>query len=359
MSSAKNSILFYLALSPLGYVLLTHLHHTLLPFNVLQKTECRDPAKLFETYSAPGFHDILDRIVCVLVRFCSHAINDPMCFPMTATLMGLATTVYVVMSVERARFNNNKLLAPIMITIGNVIGTGVIAPLAWLPFYGWSLRKYHSNQKQVQRTPSPISTSKHASIKSSVIGASARQLVMPHVEPHQSFGIALAAFFGQFLPVAILVSHGPSLTQRNVLAAFQYFPITFALFEWIVPYFVQHLNCNTKKGGTDSVRLLYTGVASINAFLSYWVWIKWLQTTTAPVLLVKQWISLFFSFGSSGENPVTYMLMWDIVALVTTFTYWAWLEDGKQGVKSIFVNSVLFGPGAGLALYAMKRESRI
>lgn len=369
MSRTKTSILFYLALSPLGYILLTHLHHILLPFNLLQKTECKNRSKLFETYSAPGHSDLLDRIVCVLVRFCNQAINDPMCFPMTATLVGLATTVYVIMSVERARFKNNRLLAPIMIAFGNLIGTGVIAPLAWLPIYGWSLRQHQSKASKtvssqegggVPRSPISTSSKKHLSISRVIDERSSQLATLPHVEPHQSFGIALAALFGQFLPVAILVSHGPTLTQRNVLAAFQYFPIIFALFECIVPFFVQHLNCKTKRGDAESVRFLYVGVASINAFLSWCVWMKWLQTTVAPDMAVKQWVNLFFSFGASaGNNPVAYMLMWDIVALFITFTYWAWLEDGKQGVFSIVSNSILFGPGAGLALYAMRRESRI
>lgn len=348
MSRTKNSILFYLVVSPLGYLLLTHLHHVLLPFNLAHKAECRDPDLMLETYSAPG-NSLLDRVVCVLVRFCSHAINDPMSFPLTATLLGLATTSYAIISVERVRFKNNRLLAPVMVFFGNVIGTGVIAPMAWLPIYGWSLRSHFSK-------PSPKTVhATHQSIRMKVTEESA----LPSVEPNQAFGIGLAALFGQFLPVALLVSHGPSLTQRNILAAFQYFPITYALFEWIVPCVSKQLNCKTRKGAKDSVRLLYVGIASINAFLSYWVWIKWLQTTVSADIFVKQWVDLFFSFGSTGENPVAYMLMWDIVAIFSTFSYWAWLEDGKAGLKSIFTNTLLFGPGAGLALYAMKRESRV
>lgn len=361
MSRTKNSILFYIAISPLGYVLLTHLHHVLLPFNILQKTACQNPSSLLETYSAPGIHDLLDRIVCVLVRFCSQAVNDPLCFPMTATLVGLATTAYAVMSVERARFKNNTFLTPFMIMMGNVIGTGVIAPMAWLPWYGWSLYRHQkkSKQNQVAINASGKTTGKKQNLREKISDYHNQLHRMPHVAPHRTFGIALATLFGQFLPVAILVSHGPSLTQRNILAVFQYFPITYGLFEWIIPFFVNHLDCKTKRGATDSVRLMYTGIASINAFLWYWVWIKWLQTTSAPDFMVKQWIELFFSLGSSGTNPVAYMLMWDIVALLTTFTYWAWLEDGKDGVKTVLYSSLLFGPGAGLALYAMRRESRI
>lgn len=345
--------MFYLGLSPLGYALLSHLHHVLLSFNVLHRNECRNPDLLLETYSALGFNDILDRIVCVLVRFCTTAINDPMCFPMTATLVGLATTSYAIMSVERARFNSYRLISPIMIVFGNVIGTGVIAPMAWLPIYGWSLRNHHISGSKQQQSKSIQVT--HKNLRSRVTANHS----LPYVEPHKTFGIALATFFSQFLPVAILVSHGPSLYQRNVLAAFQYFPIVYALFEWIVPYFVEHLNCKTKRGAVDSVRLMYTSIASINAFISYWVWIKWFQTTSLPDVMVKRWIELFFSFGATGENPVTYMLMWDIVAVFSTFACWAWLEDGKQGLKTLFQNSILFGPGAGLALYAMKRETRI
>jgi hypothetical protein len=361
MSQKKNFILFYIAASPLGYILLTHLHQVLLPFNILQKTACQNPTHILETYSAPGFHDLLDRIVCVLVKFCSQAVNDPLCFPMTATLVGLATTAYAVMSVERIRFKSNTCLTPLMIMMGNVIGTGIIAPMTWLPWYGLSLYKHQKNSKknQVAINANSKYVDKKQSLREKINDYHDQQHGLPQVAPHRTFGIALATLFGQFLPVAILVSHGSSLTQRNILAIFQYFPIIYGLFEWITPFFVNHLDCKTKRGATDSVRLLYTGIASINAFLWYWVWIKWLQTTNAPDLMVKQWIELFFALGSSGTNPVAYMLMWDIVALLSTFTYWAWLEDGKDSIKTILYNSVIFGPGAGLALYAMKRESRI
>ncbi|KAG2206697.1 hypothetical protein INT47_003639 [Mucor saturninus] len=349
MSRTKNSILFYLVVSPLGYFLLTHLHHVLLPFNLLHKAECRNPHLLLETYSAPG-NSVLDRVVCVLVRFCSQAINDPLCFPLTATLLGLATTSYAVMSVERVRFNNNRLLAPVMVFFGNVIGTGVIAPLAWLPIYGWTLRNHFSKPNKKS------SSTNHTSIRAKVTEESA----LPVIEPNQAFGIGLAALFGQFLPVALLVSHGPSLFQRNILAAFQYFPITYALFEWIVPCLSRSsLQSKTRKEAKEGVRFLYVGIAGINAFLSYWVWIKWLQTVSSADGVMKQWVDLFFSFGSTGENPVAYMLIWDILAIFSTFAYWAWLEDGKTGLKTICRNTLLFGPGAGLALYAMKRESRI
>lgn len=347
MAFKKSSILFYLAVSPLGYLLLTHLHHVLLPFNLVHKEECRNTNQLLETYSAPGFHQLLDRIVCVLVRFCNQAINDPMCFPLTATLVGLATTSYTVMSVERVRLNNNQLLAPIMICFGNVIGTGVIAPMAWLPIYGWSLSSHASKQVKAG--------TQHKTIRAKIASDSSKN----YIEPSKIFGIAIAALFGQFLPVAILVSFGSSLTQRNILALFQYFPLVYGLLEFIVPLFAKELNCKTKKGSTDSIRLLYVAIASINTFLSFWVWIKWLHTTPAPDQFVKQWIDLFFSFGATKENPVAYMLMWDIVALFSTFTYWAWLEDGLDGVKTIVKNSILFGPGSGLAIYAMKREARI
>lgn len=363
MFRTKNSLLFYVGISPLGYVLLTHLHHVLLPFNLLQKSACQNPNQLSETYSAPGMHDVLDKVVCVLVRFCSQAINDPLCFPMTATLVGLATTAYAIMSIERIRFKNNACLTPCMIMLGNIIGTGVIAPLAWLPWYGWSLhrhqKKTRKNQLAINANNNKPTTSKKQSLREKISDYYNQQHCMPHVAPHHAFGVGLAALFGQFLPVAVLVSHGPSLTQRNILAAFQYFPITYGLFEWIMPYIFSHLDCRTKRGATDSVRLLYTGIASINAFLWYWVWIKWLQTTSAPDSLVKQWIELFFSLGSAGTNPVAYMLLWDIVALLATFTYWAWLEDGRDGVKTVLYSSLLFGPGAGLAIYTIKRESRI
>ncbi|OBZ89594.1 hypothetical protein A0J61_02356 [Choanephora cucurbitarum] len=306
---------------------------------------------MIEVYSAPGLNDFLDKIVCVLVSFCTEAINNPMCFPMTATLVGMATTAYALMSVERIRFSNHRLLASFMITMGNVIGTGVIAPFAWLPWYGWSLIRHQDNI----HTDKPETS--EGIEKKSLMPRKGHSV--PSVAPHYTFSIATAALFGQFLPVALLVSHGPGLTQRNILASFQYFPIVYGLIECILPSLLKHLDSPVKKDGTESVKLMYAAIAGINAFLYYWVWIKWLQTAASPDLMVRQWIQLFFSFGETHDNPVTYMLMWDNVALFSTFAYWAWLEDGLEGLKTMVISSFLFGPGSGLALYAMKRESRI
>ncbi|KAI8377373.1 hypothetical protein BD560DRAFT_433060 [Blakeslea trispora] len=312
---------------------------------------------MIEVYSAPGLSDLLDKIVCVLVSFCTEAINNPMCFPMTATLVGMATTAYALMSVERTRFSNHKVLASFMITMGNVIGTGIIAPFAWLPWYGWSLIRHQDNYR-ADMVKDKRNLSDNANKEKSVLSKQ-QQIVIPSVAPHYTFSIAVAALFGQFLPVALLVSHGPGLVQRNILASFQYFPIVYGIIECLLPFLLKHLDSQNKKDSTESVKLMYAAIAGINAFIYYWIWIKWYQTTACPSSMIKQWIQLFLSFGSAQTNPVTYMLMWDNIALFSTFAYWAWLEDGLEGLKTISISSLLFGPGSGLALYAMKRESRI
>lgn len=370
MSKTKNSVFYYILTIPFGYFLLKHIHHTLLPFNIVQRNACQNTSQLLETYSAPGFHELLDRIVCVLVRFCYKAVNDPLCFPITATLVGLATTAYAIMSVERVRFNNTKFLTTFMIAMGNVIGTGIIAPLAWLPWYGWTL---HSHYKSINKakladtqTAVHVKTNKKTSksLRQRIYEYHEKEsLTLPFVQPHHALGIALACLVGQFLPVALLVSHGPSLTQRNILAAFQYFPITFGLVECGLPLMTKFIFKNTdekkkREEGKESVKLLYASLASVNAFIWMWVWIKWFQTAQVPEQMLRQWIELFFSFGT-GSNSVAYMLMWDVAALLGTFTYWSWLEDGKKGVQCLLLSSVVLGPGAGLALYSLKREHRI
>jgi hypothetical protein len=354
----RHNILFYIGLSPLAYGLLSHLYSILtslfLHHNNKTESIIGTDSTIVEAYSALGeLNNILNRIIYILARFCITAINDPMCFPMCATLVGLAATSYAIMSVERVRFDNhNKLFSIIIVLFGNVIGTSIIATIAWLPIYGWSVRKHYlygskKQDEQIQVT--------HKNLRSGVIANHS----LPYVEPHKTFGIALATLFGQFLPVAILVSHGQSLNENNILAALQYFPVTYVFFQWIVPNFVEHLNLKSKSDAVDSVRLMYTSIASINTFISYWVWIKWFQTTSLPEVMVKHWAELFFSFGATDENPVTYILMWGIIGVFSTFACWACLEDGKQGLKILIQCSILFGPGAGLALYAMKRESRI
>jgi hypothetical protein len=351
MSRTKNSLLLYSVTIPLAYCLLKHLHHVMLPFNTSQKIICQNPVELAATYSAPGLSDALDRLVCVLIRFCSEAINNPLCFPLTVSLIGLATTAYAVMSIERARFQSSKTIAPFMITMGNVIGTGIVSPFAWIPWYGWTLRKH---QQQSQQIIKKTDSDSHV-IREQVLTNSA----LPHVTPSEALGTAMATLFGQFLPVALLVSHKPSMIQRNLLATFQYFPLACGLFEYVVPPMVRSFGWKTKRGGEDSVRYLYAGVASINAFIWLWLWILWLQTTDSPVAMIKEWIGLFFSFGSLQKNLVTYMIMWDNVALFGTFAYWSWLEDGLEGLGVFFKYSIMFGPGAGLAIYGLKRESRI
>jgi hypothetical protein len=351
MSRSKASLLPYLVTAPAAYYLLQHLHHVLLPFNLAQKTTCSNPTELLATYSASGFHNKLDRIVCVLVRFCSQAINNPLCFPLTAMLLGLATTAYAVMSIERARFQSRKCITPFMVAMGNVIGTGIIAPFAWIPWYGWSLCKFQQQSQQISK--------KLDSSNRVIHEQTYHKRALPHVTANETMGTAIATLLGQFLPVSVLVSLSPSLAQRNLLALFQYFPLAYGLFEFVIPSLVRHLDCKTKRGGMDSVRYLYVGIASINAYIWFWVWILWLQTTDSPIAMVKQWISLFFSFGALQKDAVTYMIMWDNLALFSTFIYWAWLEDSLQGFREVLKYSILAGPGAGLAIYALKRENRI
>ncbi|KAI8978130.1 hypothetical protein BDB01DRAFT_837566 [Pilobolus umbonatus] len=105
-----------------GITLLIHLHTVLKPFNDEQRLQCMTSNRLAE-------------IVCVLVRFCSQAIQDPLCFPLTMTVIGCATTTYAIMSVERIRCDKRRNLTPWMILLGNLIGTGIVVPLIWIPFY--------------------------------------------------------------------------------------------------------------------------------------------------------------------------------------------------------------------------------
>ena len=101
----------------------------------------------------------------------------------------------------------------------------------------------------------------------------------------------------------------------------------------------------------EMVSWLYIGLAAINTFIYYWVLLRVLLFSSPGTLF--KYITLVYD---AEVDPVAHMLMWDILTLLLTMGYWAWLQHGVIGPRSILKTSVVFGPAAGLALFGWKRE---
>ncbi|KAG0190898.1 hypothetical protein DFQ28_001380 [Apophysomyces sp. BC1034] len=284
------------------------LYYVLKPFNLPMRDICHGSEGLAATYDAPGW--ITDRIVCVLVRFGQQALSEPVSLGLTATMVSTATTAYAIMSVEGARTDLS--LAPLMILLGNIFGTGIIAPLVWLPLWAYFSKKY-----------------------TSAIGTD------------RVVGIATGAVLGQLLPSVLpMVLHHRA--HRNALAVLQYFPVGYGLLEHSFGW----LRLPQRQ---DAVQLLYVGLAGINTLLFY-------SLVASSLWLGIPWKSQLVHIALHGTSPgdaVSYMLIWDIVALVGTFGYWIWLETSWRGVVQLLGFSMIFGPGAGLAMSAWKRETML
>lgn len=313
-----TTTLAYLLTAPLGYLLWSYIAQVLAPFNNHTRLQCRNPAFLASTYDAPAFlPSLLNRVGCVLVHFCSHAINEAA--PLTLVLIGAATAAFASMSIECARRGGGlglSLYTGILLLGGNIIGAGIMFPLLWVPVYGVCSSKYK---------PQPIH---HARI----------------------LGVGLGAVFGQCVtPVLMLTVPTRSMWQHNIIGAFLISPLVYTAFECFVPLIASQLTKDQKQQESiqhsrDNLRTLWACLGTLFMLMHYILLIRYYGIWN------KHWYN----------DPITFMLVMDISAVVGTMAYWAGIEDGfKRGTLFLLVSSLFLGPGAGIAAYKWKREGRI
>ncbi|CDS10071.1 hypothetical protein LRAMOSA02748 [Lichtheimia ramosa] len=315
---SATSTVAYLLTAPLGYYLWCRIAQVLAPFNNATRQQCRDPAYLASTYDAPAFlPSLLNRVGCVLVQFCSHAINEAT--PLTLILIGVATAAFTSMSVECARRGGGiglALYTGILLLGGNIIGAGIMIPLLWIPVYGVCNSMYISRP----------------------------------IQPIRIVGITLAAVFGQCVtPILMLTVPARSMWQHNIIGAFLISPMVYTLLEICVPVIASHFTKGQKQPvsfqqSCDNLRTLWACLGTLFMLMHY-------------ILLIR-----YFGVWNSHwyKDPITHMLVIDISSIIGTMAYWAGIEDGfKRGTLFLLVASLVLGPGAGVAAYAWKREGRI
>ncbi|KAI7885033.1 hypothetical protein K492DRAFT_220293 [Lichtheimia hyalospora FSU 10163] len=315
---STKSTVAYLLTAPLGYLIWSHIAQILAPFNDHTRQQCRNPAFLASTYDAPAFlPTLLKRVGCVLVHFCSHAINEAT--PLTLILLGVATASFASMSIECARRGGGlglSLYTGILLIGGNVIGAGVMFPLLWIPVYGILISLYK----------------------------------MQPIQPARILGVGLAAILGQCVtPVLMLTVPARSMWQHNIIGAFLISPLVYTALECCVPIIASRSTKDQKhhvsmQQSRDNLRTMWISLGSI--------------------FMLMHCILLFRYYGVWNKNwyndPITHMLVIDISSIVGTMAYWAGIEDGfKRGTLFVLVASLLLGPGAGVCAYAWKREGRI
>ncbi|ORX52728.1 hypothetical protein DM01DRAFT_325498 [Hesseltinella vesiculosa] len=348
----RRHLLWQLLPIPLALYLFSDIQHVLLQFNQNAKAICRSQGGLIATYDALGLHSFFDQLTCVLVRFCSVAVNNHSCAMVTFLLLGQAAVMYAVMAVEGYRQSQKtsnavvramgSLLPTALIYLGNVVGAGPVTMLLWLPLtrlLDWLSRGERSNAGPIPAT--------------------------------RLLSIFLSSVLGQ-LPIFLLAVYlPPSRTQSNWLAIFQHTPFFFPLVQTVLDRWNENPEvtlAKRKKGTPISAPWrasdLYLALSAVNVFL-YWLTVIYQHTIgsneTSPWTYLKLlWSPPGNDLAIFDANPemdqfqaarrVTYMLLWDWLAMVITFGYWVWLHQGTKGLWRLFKYSVIGGPSGGLAL---------
>lgn len=298
-----------------------------------------------ETFGMDSLKTKVDDVLQRLININVEAIKHPIGLLWTCSLLGLITTIYVLISIEAARKRASyaeKLAAPFALISGNLIGIPVIIPLIWLPINVWTQIRLKYRQYSFNN----------------------------YVHPFQVIIILLAAIFGQILVVS-LPFMAKNVEQLDVLLkTCQFAPIIYYTVESVCSILIRiiapgydNLHPVTRADAVQSkiaIQQLFMSLAVINLILYYGILIysfihdvNVIRSTTEII-----WRGLSTGIQEPGSGPAicTLYVIISLVGLITTFAYWAFLDDGMDGMILFALASFVLGPGAGLATYCWVRE---
>ncbi|KAI8063284.1 hypothetical protein BC940DRAFT_307540 [Gongronella butleri] len=376
--ASKTHLLLQLAPVPLALWIFASIHSVLSPFNKDAKSMCQRVNEIHDSVDIWDVHPSVDRITCVLVRFCTVVVNHASSAMITHILLGQAAVMYAVMVVEGQRqaqlvpypwvASLTSLLPIILIYAGNIVGAGPITMLFWLPITG--LLHFICLPKGDPSDKGSSSSSSNGKNDAMLAKNKGNMLFRPHQHDHhhRHHGAAtasmtrlpaarlLSTFFismmGQYPLFLLAVYMSPSRMQQNVLAVFQHTPL---FFPW-VHHLAERLAPSSRTRSWH-VGDLYLGLAAVNALL-YWMAVLYnlfrgnedTSLRYYVVLLLAPPKDLLDTAQLLAPTRVTIMLVLDLLAMVLTFAYWVWLRQGRTGLKRLCAYSLVGGPGAGLAL---------
>jgi hypothetical protein len=143
MSSRGFKILFTLLSIPFAYCNYWLATIVIRPYDLHIQQEWRSTVltEKMDSFSLVYITTKLDTILGRLVSLNVEAIKHPIGLLCTCSLLGMITTIYVLISIEAARNRASyaeRLAAPVALMVGNLVGISVVIPLVWLPINVWT-----------------------------------------------------------------------------------------------------------------------------------------------------------------------------------------------------------------------------
>jgi hypothetical protein len=347
MSSRGFKILFTLLSIPFAYCNYWLATIVIRPYDLHIQQEWRSTVltEKMDSFSLVYITTKLDTILGRLVSLNVEAIKHPIGLLWTCSLLGMITTIYVLISIEAARNRASyaeRLAAPVALMVGNLVGISVVIPLVWLPINVWTQMRLKYRQYSFNN----------------------------YVHPFLVIIILLAAIFGHILVVS-LPFMAKNVEQLDVLLkTCQFAPLLYYMTESACSMTIRiiwpgydSLHPVTRADAIQSkiaIQQLFISLAVVNLILYYGILIfSFIHDvnvfrSTAEIV----WRSLSIGNQEPGSKSLvcTLYVIINLVGLIISFAYWAFLDDGLDGVILFAIACLVLGPGAGLATYCWVRE---
>lgn len=287
----------------------------------------------------------LDTLLCHSIKFYSEVFNHPLGSLLAASLLGMTTTVFAILSIEAGRkhaYRAQTMAVPIILLLGNIIGTSVVLPLVWIPFNGiiqYRLKYQKSNNSN-------------------------------YIHPFRVLAIMVAIIFGQILVAALpFMAKNPSQLQ-TALTILQFGPLIYSTIEWSCTFFsgfnyssYETYHPITRADAVQSkifIQQLYVTLAVTNLILHYGIIaFTIVQDMNIFHIMAEVFRNQPILNGTGAESvslAATYYVCTNFVALILTFAYWTVVDGGMDALILYGIACLLLGPGAGLATYCWVRE---
>jgi hypothetical protein len=347
MSQSINFLMLSLLSIPLSYINHFALAVAIKPLIEPVQYVCRRPDVFSHLEVRTTFADItkLDIFLCYVTNFYGQVFNHPLGSLMTASLLGMTTTVFAILSIEAGRkhaYRAQTLAVPIILFFGNVVGISVILPLVWIPFNGvvqYKLKYKHSSSNN-------------------------------YIHPFRVLAIMVAIIFGQILVAALPFMAKNASQLQTALTILQFGPLIYSTIEWSCTFCsglsyssYEKYHPITRAEAVQSkisVQQLYVTLAVTNLILHYgiiaYTFVQDMNIMQNMTKVLQNQPSLTSDGFQSVSLAGTYFVWMNLIALIMTFAYWTALDGGMDGLILYSISCLILGPGAGLATYCWVRE---
>ncbi|CAO3594252.1 unnamed protein product [Absidia cylindrospora] len=406
-----QTALFASSIAVIGYFARNLIHENLTIVGPHLKSTCQVDPLTFTNY-AP-----VDRMLCILVIFFQRALDDYMGLTVTRVLLGLFGTVQAIMAIEGSRngYSRYHIMAWFMFwgMLANGITIAIVSSLFWMPLFVLTSRSFDYNTKNSNDSPlnddcvpTMVAPARSSAILISLVLAFGIPSVLMTsslvAEPDSWLSLQIIAGW-QFCPIFIQILYtaltwiltpllnddrvmpltGDALTTNAAMVTSSKTTTSTATSISTSTMSRTTMMTTNESDATDQleeenrqrqrvrmaqskagVEQLYLIMAVINALIYYG---SFIQTQMDGVHLKDSLILLATkTIPAAGLNAIeinqffcAHILFLDLVVLTITFGLWSLYEDGIMAFVIVAAGTIIIGPGAMLAAYAMYRENRI